>query len=170
MTLTEAQRLAFLKGREKRKANLEKKKLEEAEKEMFAKMDEDKPVSTEEPLIEPPPPKPKVKRTKTIRPKQEPVEVKIQPDPEPESKPVTTESVEPPIEEAKAAPVSQPTRQSLFNEDEFADKIVSMLLSKGVGVPSSEKPVRAKPASVKPKKAKPIETAPTPPTSTFSWL
>lgn len=156
MALTEAQRLAFLKGREKRKANIEKKKLEAAEKEMFAKMEEAPMEQEQEAKVESPPPKPKVRRTKTIKPAV--VDVKVEPDPvpEPESKEATAA---PPVPVSYAQPPS-------FDEDQFADKIVSMLLSKGIGA----KPSPRKPREVKPKKAKPIETAPAPPTSTFSWL
>lgn len=50
--LTEAQRLAFLKGREKRMANIEKKRLEKEE----AKQVEEAP-----PAVEPPPEMPTVK-------------------------------------------------------------------------------------------------------------
>lgn len=166
MTLTEAQRLAFLKGREKRMANLEKKKLEAAEQEMFA--GESKSVPD---LMEPPPvPKPKLKRTKAIKPV--PVEVKVEPDPDPDHAPQPEPEPELPEEPkvSEAASIVPPS----FDEDAFADKIVSMLMSKGLaGIPADQQTDTPR-APVKPKKerkAKPIGTsAPPPVVSTFSWL
>lgn len=169
MTLTEAQRLAFLKGREKRMANLEKKKLEAAEQEMFAAEAKSEPVPIPTPdVTEPPPvPKPKVKRSRTIKPKPAvEVQVKVEPDPDPEPEPEPDPEIpkEPKVSQAASVP---PT----FDEDAFADKIVSMLMSKGIT--GGDQQAVATPAvkPKKPKKAKPIGTsAPPPPMSTFSWL
>jgi hypothetical protein len=167
MTLTEAQRLAFLKGREKRMANLEKKKLEAAEQEMFASEAKSEPVPD---MVETPPvPKPKVKRTKTIKPKVE-VKVKVEPDPDPVPEPETAAA---PVDEEipkepKVSDVVPPT----FDEDAFADKIVSMLMSKGInGNQQAPAPPAVKPKKERKAKAKPLGTsAPPPPVSTFSWL
>lgn len=63
--LTEAQRLAFLKGREKRMANLEKKRLEKEEALFEEKQHENETsqetISQTQPQM--PPPKPKLRRT-----------------------------------------------------------------------------------------------------------
>lgn len=153
MTLTEAQRLAFLKGREKRMANIEKAKLEKAELEAFAK---------EAPLPAPAPEKPKVKRTR--KPKTTPVsvEVKIDPDPseattEPETDPdEVVASSETPSKSA-SNPVSDTSSTAFyeFDQDAFANKIVDMLVQKGFAAPTpavQDAPVKPK----KPKARKPV--------------
>lgn len=193
MPLTEAQRLAFLKGREKRMANIEKAKLEKAEMEALGKdiMKELESMHAPE--------KPKVvrkpRKTKAVvieDPVQEtkPVDVKLEIDlgtsiQREDTVPDVKTSGEP--EPALPHAVSEskiPT--ATFDEDAIATKVVSMLLQKGIGVPlpsDSAKQVKPKktrppppPASKSPKKTKP----PPPPKSTtnefptpsasFSWM
>lgn len=103
-TLSEAQRLAFLKGREKRMANIEKKKLEEQEK------------LTLEAKVFSPPPKPKLKRQTKTRPET--------PMPEPQSpKPVSD-----PTPVAKVVTPEKKRSHSL--SDEHIDDMVSKIMSK----------------------------------------
>lgn len=169
MPLTEAQRLAFLKGREKRMANIEKKKMEKAELEQLS----GEPF-TQEPEPEPVPEKPKV--TRKPRKTKIPVDVKVElevvkEDTVPDSKPMPTVEEEPPLQEG----VSEKTTP-IFDEDAIANKVVDMLLKKGVGVHDQ----RVEKDQVKPKakksrvtKSKPAEfqsPPPAPPTSTFTWL
>lgn len=59
--LTEAQRLAFLKGREKRMANIEKRRLEKEEAEAATETSK-KPRKTPEPATEAPPEIPQLQR------------------------------------------------------------------------------------------------------------
>lgn len=167
MPLTEAQRLAFLKGREKRMANIEKAKLEKAEMETLGK---DIMEATN------PPEKPKVvRKPRKTKESKEPVDVKIDIDlgtsvsdpPPPPPAEVKQEEPEPvpPVPVA----VSQPTTTPVFDEDAIATKVVSMLLEKGIGLP-------ARPETLKPKKPRVSKTkelqppAPAPPTATFTWM
>jgi hypothetical protein len=195
MPLTEAQRLAFLKGREKRMANLEKKKLEDKEaleNEMMQLLKEEMASSAVAPE------KPKVTRkprkTKEVKESKIPVDVKIQPTPseadtEPETEPETDANV---ITEKSAAipaaphpPVSQDSAsvKLQFDEDAIANKVVAMLLEKGVGVPApngdapaikNKKPTAAR-KSVKPKDTSNSNTSGfsrsfPPASASFSWM
>lgn len=172
MPLTEAQRLAFLKGREKRMANIEKAKLEKQEMELFSKEADASAV----------PEKPKVTRkprkTKAVKEEPQPVDVKIdidlgtavaKEDTVPEIKQEEPEPV-PPV----PAPVSAPAPAPTFDEDAIANKVVSMLMQKGIGVPQPPaSPVKKtkKPRTSKPKaKVKPVEEEFQPRTNTFTWL
>jgi hypothetical protein len=143
--LSEAQRLAFLKGREKRMANLEKKRLEKEEAKM-ASEDFELPDA-------PPPPKPKLTRKPRVK-KPEIVpdlpdpdtDTKIEPEPEPEPEP----KVDP-----------EPTKSTEIDTDAFAEKIVGKLQR----ILAPPKVIR------KPRKTTPVKPVP-PPTQTnnFSWL
>jgi hypothetical protein len=168
MTLTEAQRLAFLKGREKRMANIEKKKMEKAELEAMSG----------EPLQdEPAPEKPKLVRKP--RKTKIPVDVKIDMDmvKKEETAPVPDPDPEPMKEEE---PFKEPSVSAnlptFYDEDSIANKVVDMLLKKGVGIhpPQAVEQVKIKPKKprvVKPKTAEFQSPAPSlPATSTFSWL
>ena len=165
MPLTEAQRLAFLKGREKRMANLEKKKLEQREasdKEILDMIEEE--MQAEMDAQDMPPPKPKVKRqTNTAAKKKAPVKVKVNVEPDPseaETEPETdpeTEGVkasaapaptakEPEPEPAVSASSSSSSSAFEFDQDAFANKVVDLFLSKGYTVRPQE-PVDLKPPS-----------------------
>lgn len=179
MTLTEAQRLAFLKGREKRMANLEKKKLEDAEM-----------AALETPAFAPEKPKVVRKPRKTKEPAKPkvPVDVKLQIDPsEADTQPET--DAEEMKEQAKADPtpdvtsqpqqplaVSQDVPSIKFDEDAIANKVVAMLLEKGVGLPPPPAPLKPKKPRVVRKTAKPKDdTDPSisgfsPKTTSFSWM
>ena len=130
-------------------ANIEKAKLEKAEMEAIGKtiMKE-----LEENNV---PEKPKVKRTRKPKTTPVPVEVKIDPDPsEALTEPETDVDVVETKEESKA-PNSNPVSTSTptyadFDQDAFANKIVNMLMQKGLAAPTP--PVHEAP--VKPKKLK----------------
>lgn len=151
MPLTEAQRLAFLKGREKRMANLEKKKLEKEEleqKEILRMIAEElgeieKGPASEKPKAARKPRKPK--ETKEVKePAKEPVKVKVDPseaETEPETDPETVAVAEAKMESTPKeipAPSSSVSSTGIqFDEDAIANKVVAMLLEKGVGVPAA---------------------------------
>lgn len=161
--LSEAQRLAFLKGREKRMNNLEKKRLEKEEANMTAE-DFQLPAA---------PPKPKKTRVK-----KEPVVIpdsKPEPEPEAEPKKEPTESAiaaslyltgatafkQPgPEPETKA----EPTKVSVIDEDDLAARIIKKLTeSMSLAPPKVTRRPR------KTTKTEKIST-PEPPTNNFSWL
>lgn len=130
--LTEAQRLAFLKGREKRMANIEKKKLEQQE--MFV-----------EPKSEPEQkPEPEKKARKPRAPK-----------PKPEQKPETPPSPEP---EAKAPPSPKKPEPEPIKEDEIVDRIYHQVMKK-IKIPKMPK-VERQPPVVKsePESFTPVQT------------
>lgn len=125
-TLSEAQRLAFLKGREKRMANIEKKRLEKEEAVM----------AEQEFKLPEAPPKPKATRKPRVKP--EPV-----PEPESEAKTEPETETDPEPEQAKAVPT--------LDEDALAEKIAEKL--KGAIVPppiTRRKPRKTKVAPVTP--------------------
>lgn len=176
MPLTEAQRLAFLKGREKRMANIEKAKLEKAEK---AEMEQ----------MIPPPPKPKVTRKprKTKEVKEEPVPAQVKTDPDPDPSEAATEPETDPDEPVKTSqtPVSETKAPSTpayyeFDQDAFANKIVNMLVQKGMGYNSDvsgivpPKPKKLKPSKPAVKKTttnRPGTPTPTPTIQpSFNWM
>lgn len=203
MPLTEAQRLAFLKGREKRMANLEKKKLEDKEalqNEMMRLIEEEMAnadVAPEKPKVARKPRK--TKEAKEAKAAKVPVEVKVNPseaDTEPETDPDTvnetkSETNPKPLPAAEPAPaVSESSSSSTgikFDEDAIANRVVAMLLEKGVGLPAphgneppplkAKKPrvARATSASSKPRaSAEPNQSVfpqsyPPQPAS-FSWM
>ena len=158
MPLTEAQRLAFLKGREKRMANIEKAKLEKAEMEALGK---DIMKELEAMNAAAPPEKPKLKRTRKPKTAPVPVEVKVKIDPdpsealtEPETDPETEESKETSLSVTAPNPVSTSTPvYADFDQDAFANKIVNMLVQKGLGAqPSAVSGNDGKPKTLKPRK------------------
>lgn len=173
MPLTEAQRLAFLKGREKRMANIEKKKLEKAEMEAL-----NTEVFAESKTPSPPPEKPKLTRKpRKTKASKEPVDVKIDidlgtsvapPTPTPEEA-IKTEEPEPPLQPAVSS-----SSAPVFDEDAIANKVVDMLLKKGIGLPAEHHQEKVKIKTKKPRVVKPKSTEfqapPPPPTSTFTWL
>lgn len=107
--LTEAQRLAFLKGREKRMANLERKRQEKIEAE-----------EKTAPMAPPPLAEPKTK----IEPPSQP---EPQPETEPEVEPQSSTSTSPELEE----PVpSMPIVKRHANSDETAKKIADLILER----------------------------------------
>ena len=153
MPLTEAQRLAFLKGREKRMANLEKKKLEKKELEqneilrMLAEElgEMEKEDTPEKPKLVRKPRKTKeAKEAKEVKVKVDPSEADTEPETDPEvetkadtkagAKAETKADPAPPaaVSENRAAPAG-----FQFDEDAIANKVVAMLLEKGVGVPAA---------------------------------
>lgn len=163
MPLTEAQRLAFLKGREKRMANLEKKKLEDKEaleNEILRLLQEEEDAGKA-------PAKPKVARKpRKTKEAKVPVDVKIDPDPDPSEAPTEPETdPEPETKEPQPQPQPQPQMPAVsqdvaassikFDEDAIANKVVAMLLEKGVGVPPPPAP-----APLKAKKATSARKAP----------
>jgi hypothetical protein len=159
--LSEAQRLAFLKGREKRMANIEKKRLEKLEADM---------ASEEFTLPQAPPAPPKRTRTsKKKDSKPEPEEesklvAEPQPDPEPDPQP------EPDPEPENKTTASLPTPIPSFDEDSFLEKIVGKLKET---IQSNQPP--AKPALKRaPRKTRavrvPDQEDPIPAINNFSWL
>ena len=105
--LSEAQRLAFLKGREKRMANIEKKKLENAEKEQ----------STIKPK-----PKTKVKQDRVLETE---IAVEAKPKQEPEPEPKIEQKTNPVVivDEPKIEPKAEPK----FDADAFVKKVMSSI-------------------------------------------
>jgi hypothetical protein len=154
-TLTEAQRLAFLKGREKRMANIEKKRLEKEEAAM---------ASPDFQL--PPAPAP----TKTRKPRKVhvivdpplPVETKPEPEPTPNPEPEPAPPKEPEIQ-AK----SKPEKTLLLDEDSLAAKIVAKLKEMQPVAPPPRKPRAPRRARTVPDGVIPVEPIPT---NNFSWL
>lgn len=192
MPLTEAQRLAFLKGREKRMANLEKKKLEDKEaleNEILRLLQEEEDAAKA-------PEKPKVTRKpRKTKEAKVPVDVKIDPDPsEPETEPEAESKAPEPIktEEVKSQPQPQPQPAVSqdpapptlsFDEDAIANKVVAMLMEKGIGVPpphGDAPALKTKKATVARKTAKPKDTTDSstsgfsrsfpPAPANFSWM
>jgi hypothetical protein len=169
--LSEAQRLAFLKGREKRMANLEKKRLEKQEAAM-ASQDFELPPAPAEPK------KPRKSRTKkissdpgTLSPAtvitidSEPViEPKQEPEPEPETRP------EPEPQSKGALPNIPP-----FDEDKFAEKVVAKLKdSMSMPPPPPKLVTRRRKTTPGAKVTKavrvPDQEDAIPPYNNFSWL
>lgn len=156
-------------------ANIEKAKLEKAEMEAVGKkLMEEKEV---------PPEKPKVKRTRKPKTTPVPIEVKVEPDPseamtEPETDIDEAAVLDDTPSKQSANPVSDVTSNAFyeFDQDAFANKIVNMLVQKGLAAPTP--PVHE--ASVKPKKLKPRKpvvkktttSAPPPsePSNPFMWM
>jgi hypothetical protein len=141
--LTEAQRLAFLKGREKRLANIEKRRLEK---------EEEKDATTVRvlpPAIltpnDPPPPEPLHKP----KPEPKPVPQEIEPGPEHQS-----------TSKSKPEPVS------VVDEDRIASKVAEIFYSRM----EAAKPVR-KPREKKPKPVTPMSPPPAPrKVANFTWM
>lgn len=159
--LTEAQRLAFLKGREKRMANLEKKRLADLELASAS--------------MSPPPPKPKLKRQTN---KLEEVQVSVHEtkpqEPEPELAAVNTQPTPPPPQQKTAE----------YDPDEIVERIMKRLpdmmgdtlMEKFMAaVEQDSKPPKRKRATSepkeRPKKSKP-KTRPVtpPPVNNFTWM
>lgn len=162
-------------------ANIEKKKLEAAE---MAEMMQESP----------PPEKPKLTRkprkTKAVVAQEEtkqtePVDVKIDID---LGTSVAKEDTTPPEPEPAPAPAPVPhhpavsapeTKPAWFDEDAFANKIVGMMMEKGIGLPpppEPEQPLKKKRKPAAPKKPKTpeemgfqVQQAP-PPTTSFAWM
>ena len=119
--LTEAQRLAFLKGREKRLANIETRRMEKLEAMENAVQEDDMP---------PPAPKKKPRTTKVKVKTESPTAKKIQepePDPEPEPEPKTEPKSEPETKETKETKQSEtgPT-----NIDAIIQEVMSRMKEK----------------------------------------
>ena len=151
-------------------ANIEKKKMEKAELEAMT----GKPFTTEEAAPE----KPKVVRKP--RKTKIPVEVKIEADMDAvvkeETVPVSTEEPAPVKQEDLAnQPSVSEKHPTFYDEDSIANKVVDMLLKKGVGIhaPQDGAQVKLKPKKPRVTKPKPAEfpsPVQTPATSTFAWL
>lgn len=197
MPLTEAQRLAFMKGREKRMANIEKKKLEMAEMEQFGEQIVNAP---EKPKVTRKPRKTKAVTTDSEAPEEKKaVDVKIDIDlgtsiskeettpPIPNSdekkpdKDVSISSSEPHHPAVSAA--TQIEKPSWFDEDAFANKIVNMMMEKGIGLPTPPAPeeivkkkrktaTSKKPITTKETEFQEVSQAPTrpAPTTSFAWM
>lgn len=169
-------------------ANIEKAKLEKAEMEALSKdiMKELEAMNSAAPA--PAPEKPKVKRTRkpktTPAPAPAPVEVKIHPDPDP-SEALTEPETDPEMEEkgepytSASNPVSTASTPvyAEFDQDAFANKVVNMLVQKGIGAMAP--PVPGKPKTLKPrkptvKKSSSETITPPPPTripkEAFVWM
>lgn len=157
--LTEAQRLAFLKGREKRMANIEKKRLEKEEAEAVVDA----------------PPKPKLKRQVN----------KIDPDPEPEPEPEPKVKSEPkPEPEPEPKDMVEPDIDSMVNKimsridhqlgDTLMDRFMNAMKEQQAQPKPKRKSRSEEAAEKKPRKTKPkskSEDNLVPPiASSFSWL
>jgi hypothetical protein len=126
--LTEAQRLAFLKGREKRMANIEKKRLEKLEADQM-----ELPAA-------PPKPAPKPRASK-----KHIVAVQAEPEPEPNPEPEKKSEPEPVVETKEEVPPEKPvlTRQTnnhpiiQIDEDKIASRVAEEVLRK---IEQSKKP------------------------------
>lgn len=166
-TLSEAQRLAFLKGREKRMANIEKKKLEEEEKNQVT-------------AIASPPPKPKIKRQPKIKPAEQVV-------PNPPSEPTEIPKSPPKPEVKSITPDGSPHKRAMSDGqiEEFVNKIMSKidnqigdgLVDKLINTLKAEaatkKTRKKKDPQTIPKAKKPKETLKAPPpaaTNNFTWM
>lgn len=152
--LTEAQRLAFLKGREKRMANIEKKRLEKIEE--FVPPDVVPPV-------------PKLKRAKKVVPpppslQPPPPPAVVEPEPEIQETKISSE----PVVEATLPPQPPPPPNNLSLDEESINKIVDRLY--GVMKPATPA-VTTRPKKTRTKKETPDPTPDTPPViNSFSWL
>lgn len=161
-TLTEAQRLAFLKGREKRMANIEKKRLEDEEK---------KAIETQ---TFSPPSKPKMKRQPKVKP--EPIQVPITPD-ETKSDP-TPEHISTPIPSTRSQALSDGDIDVMVSKimskidtqigDTIMDKLINSLPKAASQEPPPKKPrkPRAKKEPGKKDDTKPVVV----PTNNFTWM
>lgn len=162
--LTEAQRLAFLKGRETRMANLEKKRLEKEEAlfvERVSTVPETKETTVAETTnnIE----KPKLKRQK------KPVDVKL--DLQPISQTVTPKMVEnsnekdaSPEQPPSVTPIQAPTAFQI-DEDKIAEKVANHVYAK---IASSKQPRKSRnPTKQEPKTKPSIETVKP---HAFTWI
>lgn len=148
--LSEAQRLAFLKGREKRMVNIEKARLAKEEESLSADQFKLAPGPTKQK-------KPRTKKTTTVVDPEPPPEPELEPEPEPKPEPKL---------EPEPKPESEP--KHVFNEDKLVDKIVAKLKDSYVAVPTIRKPRKAKPAKIMEEE---VTTPPPPPaTNNFSWL
>ena len=149
--LTEAQRLAFLKGREKRMANLEKKRLEKEEAALGA-------AEFELPAA---PPKPKRVRTKkvvVVEPEAKPSPVEPESKSEPEAKPEVKSDPDPdPPTETKVE-----AKHDALDEEALADRIAHKLRDTFLPPP--------KVTRRHPRKTRTSTKIPDPPTNNFSWL
>ena len=143
--LTEAQRLAFLKGREKRLANIEKRRLEkEEEKEVTS-------TSAPPPAIlvpnDPPPPVPKPKPVPKPAAVEIPQDLVSDPDPDP-------------------TPTPKPVAVPVIDEDRIASKVAEIFYSRM----EAAKPVR-KPRERKPKAETPMSPPAAPrKVANFTWM
>ena len=166
-TLSEAQRLAFLKGREKRMANIEKKKLEEEEKNQVTN-------------VTSPPPKPKIKRQPKIKPAEQ-----VVPDPPAQPAEITEYSPKPDVK--TITPDGSPHKRSMSDGqiEEFVNKIMSKidnqigdgLVDKLINTLKAEtatkKTRKKKEPQTLPKAKKPKESSKPPPpaaTNNFTWM
>jgi len=161
-TLTEAQRLAFLKGREKRMANIEKKRLEDEEK---------KAIETQ---TFSPPPKPKMKRQPKVKP--EPIQIPATPD-ETKSDP-TPEHILTPIPSTRTKALSDGDIDVMVSKimskidtqigDTILDKLMNSLPKAAPQEPPPKKPrkPRAKKEPGKNDDTKPAVV----PTNNFTWM
>jgi len=150
--LSEAQRLAFLKGREKRMANIEKKRLEKEE------------AATTQFQLPAAPPKPTKKsvKSKPIIDEQPANEESVK------EEPVKEEAVKEEDVKEEIPVKDKPTKDNVlmkkehpFDEDAFAEKVASKI-----------KETMAPPKNKKPRKTKPVEIPEekTKVTNIFSWL
>jgi len=145
--LTEAQRLAFLKGREKRMANIEKKRLEKLEQEEIKPEPEPQIIPNDE------------------KPKQEELKPEPKPEPEYEIKPEPKTVTPPPSKpKLKRTTVQMPPA---IDEDKIAAMVAEQVLKKMEE--SKPKPKPRKPRVAKPHSPK-SEEKPTPQVNNFSWL
>lgn len=144
-TLTEAQRLAFLKGREKRMANIEKKRLETEEKNAAVA---------------------------EIQPDPDPVPVTPDEKPQPQSPaaPEPEPVVVPPVPKLKRAPRKTTTPAFVLDEDKIANRVAEEVMKKMQELqppPKERKPRKPRAKPLTPEKGM---NAPPPPAYNFSWL
>jgi hypothetical protein len=165
--LTEAQRLAFLKGREKRMANIEKKRLEKLEADQM-----ELPAAPPKPA-----PKPRASKKHIVAVQADP-DISNEPNPEPEKKP----EPEPVTETKEEIPPEKPvlTRQTndhtviQIDEDKIASRVAEEVLRK---IEQSKKPRKPRtprpPPAVVPDEDPDSDPAPTARprvVHNFSWL
>lgn len=165
--LTEAQRLAFMKGREKRMQNILRKREEKKEAELLADVQDVDPEPEPEPEIEPEP-----------EPEPEP---ESEPEPEPEPKPdlpipklvIKRKKPDPPSANPEIYMTIQ-DRDSILEKLKTVEDMYSQLIAKSL---ESETESDPEPASKKPKRpyvrrAQSVPSPPKPPVtvaSRFNW-
>lgn len=158
--LTEAQRLAFLKGRETRMANLEKKRLEKEEA-LFATMEDTqvKPVTKTR--------KPRVKKIEP-EPIQEQQSIQREPTVVEESKEVLEQEEVPNTEHHSPAPATTPSAS--LDVDKIANIVADQVYAKMKSEKATKKPSRNTTKNTTEKRNKIKEVLPDPPINTFAWI
>jgi hypothetical protein len=152
--LSEAQRLAFLKGRETRMANLEKKRLEKEEALFQTKSDETQNEFPE---------KPKLKRAKVVKVKKE-VVVEEQPLLQ---ETVQKEDVVPPSDTEVEA--DQGSNITSIDEDKIASRVAAQVIAKINESTTKPKPRNPTTEKKKTKKEEPSMSNVVRP-KTFAWI